>query len=66
MHSPIDGIIQGRVTMPAVISGDAVYPIGKLSNTEHDKLDWDLDEILTRYFHNRTLEDLATNIVVQE
>jgi len=67
IRSPLQGIVMGMTTMPAVSPGDPVAHIGlPKSDRQHLRLEQDIDGLDSNSIESQLREHLATNIVVTD
>ena len=63
--SPVDGIVLGMATMPAVKPGEPVYHIATLSETTYHRIRRKIEQSSDEALFNRIRDDLSTSVVNQ-
>ena len=66
MIAPVNGIVLGMTTMPAIKPGEPVYNIAVLSKRVCEKTRPLLERRSAKSPYSRVQEDLATNVLVQD
>lgn len=66
MRSPVNGVVLGMTTMPAVKPGEPVYHIARLARKTYRRIKAEVEAISSTYVYNRIQDALATNIVLRD
>lgn len=66
IESPVNGVVLGMTTMPAVKPGEPVYHIANLAEKTFNRLRKQVDKSSETTFFQRMKDDLSTNITLLE